>query len=1276
MRSSGFQGVNSTARRPYVVCTPDVLVKVQGETDVTVCGDCTRKVKINDYTTQISTEASVDSPPGSCTITLSVPDTDVNNFFVDGELILASMMEIEVFSKGFFPVGGTSQYYRIFHGLISSVSKSWSNGTTTIQVSCKDMLRWWELTNVTVNPAFLEGFGSSTGNYTLFQNQFSGQNPYTTIIQLAKDAMGDFLLSTGSFTSFRPEQGPEAGVIASYSKNIMAYWNAKFSNTQSSLVLYGTSGQAYTFSGADANVSAQAVSSKIFEQEAKLLQNNLTTSLLFASPKEIATQKLEISRAGDVEFFQSDVQTKLQMALQARDQMGYEFYCDTTGDIVFKPPFYNLNVIPNKPVSWIQDHDIMDDSITESESEVITHVTASGNAFGGVTDWGLNDEITTPRTGVYDFHLLRRFGWRKAELQLEWAGNPRKLFFHLLDWMDRLNAKRQNGTVTIPLRPELRLGFPVWIPKYDAFYYVTGISHTCSFGQQATTTLTLSAKRSKFIAPNNLGVVKPSKGSDGSDNTKTTQAKVRSKDKKIDQTLTQKEQLFEISFPGTVGSTSGLSSDEYQGKPEVIRHPKTGKLLGHPNVVMVYRTSYNGDVLARILDKSGSSEGKNEGKKKSKNPDNSKFTYSEIRKDNLDILSRITQGEKSELLAKLRSSRYEAGMTNAGAYDYAFDESKAFRELALIPSTSISYGVGASGPDARLVSSRTSSDPDEVKKRNAQIDASVRSNEASIKSVKSELEKLAKSLMQSKSDLADYVRRNGSQPNDTVFQLLSTRVSDYAYDYNVKTSELDSLMSEVKILKSQKSNTKAFPSLNILIRPVSDEFGFEVIGHYRYGRGAYIDRGKIQIRTDDGSVANKITVPFSPTGGFLTDTNNVNPSSPGSVNTSALFDQMQPDDYVTGAYSKSLNFGDAYNGVSTTNQNTYSDLIERDRGKGTGLYIEADATKKAKTLFDMTPSNSSNHQSSASSCACSINNADWLSILPEAILKSVINFKSPKASVKTPDDYTYEGLQALAAKDAKAKADAQKLVESVISGATPEKQQETSDFVSEVLKSSSVIVSSVVSALTGTKTTNPTLLLAGSFDESNKTTSTVDSALSTATPTVDSYTNFFDKLNGYLVDTFNSKYKDNVDRENYYSGQSYNIEVSDPRATVSSDESNVLSPPNDALLQRAANGDTEAIKALQASPNDAFGLTQSKIKNFGSTVSSSVGNVSEATKKYVEDVKKAFKDPLSDKKLSPIGISTGISQPQPPSSSVEQEAVNPTKFSSATNTDLPKVPGA
>jgi hypothetical protein len=1090
-------------------------------------------------------------------------------------------MEVEVYAKGYYLIGGMPQYYRIFWGIITSVQKSWSNGVTSVVLSAKDILMWWERTVTTINPAYINGSGSSAGGYQLFQNQFAGQNPYVTIIQLGRDSMGDFLLTTGSLNLFLPERGAESGVVGSYAKDIMAYWQLKFANIQSNLVLFGTSGQAYTFSGELGTVSPIQVADAIFKSEYEKLQNNQTTSVLFLNRKQQQTFKKELSRAGDLEMFQNEYQNKLSLALQARDQLGFEFYCDTTGDIIFKPPFYNLNVLPNKPVSWVQDIDIIDDSIVDSEAEVVTHVYSSGNAFQQDFDPGISDEVTTPKTGVYDFHLLRRYGFRSASLQLEWAGNPRKLFFYLLDWMDRINAKRQSGTVTIPMRPELRMGFPVWVPKYDSFFYIQGIAHQYSPGGQATTTLTLTAKRSKFIAPKNIGEIKKTG--------KTTKVQKTNENGAV--IGNSEDETYKVTFPGTVGTISGLSQqDSSSGTPSNIRDPKTGKLLGYPNVVMVYRSAIDGTVLARILETQGKSASKNPGAKQGKQPNKVQEGLSSgVNNARNDVLRMAIQGNKDALIERVRMHRYEAGMTNTGAYDYAHDVDRSFKEMALVPASSITWGSGTDGgpddPDNKIwnqvngqinpldasgtaPSSGAVSIPD-AKARKAIQDSQVSLAQVNLTDAKASFDKAYKAKTAADKALAGARKQAGTNvpadgTGDANIEALyaATVTADTAL--SIEQANLTFYQTEFNQAKSNTGNFRVLPSLNILIRPVSDEYGFEVIGHNRYGRGAFIDRGGIQL-SDNDKIVNQLSIQFAPTGGALTDASSFTNADPNSVNFASVFEKMMPDDYVTGA-SFTGTTGNAVSNVQTTSAQTYTNLINAN--KGTGLYIEADATRRSKTLAELTPTinvfENSKGVNAFPNCFCGISKPGWVTLLPQELIAKIIG---------STGSLMY-GTQ-----------------ENISSSIMNQAQTELNN-----LTSPESLGQQQVSTPAQQQVTNQKINLYDSILQRGSTP--VNQQLITGNVPSNS---FFTALNEYLINLFNTNLSSNTIREEAYTAA--NLGIISPVDISSQEQDNVLGTPGGALFDRAALGDPVALKALQDNvANKNFGLTDAAIKNFKPTV--------------------------------------------------------------------------
>lgn len=1342
-RTSAFRGTWQPNRRPYLVLAPDVFISIQGETSVIGCGECRREINLNKYLTAVTTNAAVDAVPGDASIALSIPDNDINNFFINGQFLVSPMMEIEVYSKGYYTIGGFPQYYRIFWGLISSVTRAWSNGVTTININCKDILRWWQLTNITINPAFTESIGTSAGTHQLFKNQFAGQNPYTVITRLAQESWGDFSLTTGSFNqNFRPEKGDESRVIGDFTKDIMAYWQLKFSNIWNNLVLFGSSGQAYVFNQTDRNVKAGALTNRIFAEEARLNKINNQTSSFQLQPNELAAYKKEIAKAGDIELTQADTRPKLSVAMDARDQMGnFEFYCDTTGDIIFKPPFYNLNVIPNKPVSWIQDFEIIDDSVSESEDQVITHITSSGNAFGGTTDMGINDEITTPRTGVYDLHLLRQYGWRRYDHSVEWAGNPVKLYFHLYDLMDRMNAKRSYGSVTIPLRPEIRMGFPIWFPKYDSFFYVSGVSHSYSAGGQATTNLTLTAKRSKFIAPKNIGRISTEKQptqsirDEQSVGGRASQKKVI-KDQK---NKTQAAKRYKIEFPGDIGETSTLQDDRQQevigGEAAIIRHPDTGQLLGYPNAVMTFRRSFDGENLPSLLRGMGRAARKNPGSKNKESPGKTNFNYRAVEQGVLDL---IKNKDKTELISRLRLYRYEAGASNLGLYDYAHDKDKIFKEVGIIPANEISWGVGTlGGPDAgpsvtetltnSSFRSKTGANAIAVKKKQEAIDRRIgqlnsdinkegglnsqiktakekaaeelfapleaewkaenqelRTRKEALGTANKKLEQLQKNQKKNGETLAEAdatvnsdteifnralsehgeddritisarnnldisldaqsearvasgetdeeitkteatisdLEENVEDQEETLDDLRGSGVESVNQAIKTLTDQLIEKETELAELRSARLQTKVLPSLNIPVRPVSDEFGFEVIGHQRYGRGAFIDRGRTQIALNEGqSIANQLGIQFAATsvsgsGSLIDEVPDTNDAiaGPGLMDFVATFEKMSPTDYQTGALFTGGQYGneDDVADINFTSQNTYDQDLVDSRGKT--IFIEADATRRATTLGELKPTLSlpDGVSSAYANCECYLGKTQWLSVLPKAVIKRIL--ESETSAVEATTDQSVDEEPEFTAEDLNNDRKNLAIVEDFLEFSEQAKERRGPDgqllFTDEQLETSrdELIVRindaerflSSVEPVVGANSIKVSAAIAAS------------AARYRATPT-----GFFEELNRFLLDKFSQDYRSNKEREEFDTKGGRQVFTTPP---IQPGFNNVLPDPTGELFQRASLGDVDALKALQNDVNFNFGLTKEAAANFKGAKNEAVVQLEDAGTKLRKSI--------------------------------------------------------
>ena len=729
MARGPFQGTYQSGIRPTIVTAPDALVYINGELDVMGCPSCHRKFDLGRYITSISVDLSVESAPGSANITLSIPSHALDDFFFDGVPIITEMMEVEIFAKGYFLLEGLPQYYPIFWGLVTEISEGYSGGEVTITIQCADILKWWELCKMNVNAAFTAPAGV-TGR-SIYGNTFYGLNPYDVIWTLAQQSFGDIVVGTGSLTSMTKESS-QPKTFTNAMGDIMRYWNERFTRIRSSLLLYGTQGVAVR--GDSLHDSFRSGKGNgIASRTVRCANGGPDGGQMVFDPTDpnVVAFRTQFSQAGQVNFWQSEFQSKLELANAAKEAIGYEFYMDVTGDIVFKPPFYNLDILSNKPISWIQDIDIIDYDLSSSESEVVTQIQLQGN-YGGNVDYDMPEECT-PYTSVTDYHLLRKFGWRTRNFNSEFLADPMQMFYTGMDLLDRYNSKRHRGTVTIPLRPELRLGFPVYLSGKDQVWYVSGISHNIQFGGRAQTTLTLTAKRSKFIAPKGLGELKmtsygganstpqgkskgaPAKGKGkqpGGTGGEQTAPNTSAPTEKIGYTSHQlaKHAQFNLDEGDAAQLPADPGNDSKSYEPLILRHPKTGRIMGYPNVVMVFTRPFTQPNLKK--------KAKQQGQKSAEEQKRFKKNINAVGQKAVQAIQSSLEAQPSDLTRDAHTTgRYSYGFNSAGVYIYAHDGGKdghngVIKEMLLIdhPKVHVKGNIKVAGGNGTTCMIRPVSD--------------------------------------------------------------------------------------------------------------------------------------------------------------------------------------------------------------------------------------------------------------------------------------------------------------------------------------------------------------------------------------------------------------------------------------------------------------------------------------------------------------------------------------------------------------------------------------
>lgn len=497
-----YRGTYQPNKRPVYTTAPDCLVYINGELSLPSGANPNRRVPLQPLITSVNVNLGVNSVPGSASIDLQIPRHYLDDLYVGGKLTLTTMLEVQIYAKGHFTVGGAPRYYPLFWGVVTSVGDNYASGENTVSLSCTDILYWWQVSQININPSYLAAQAEQSQKLNFRGHTFTGMNAFDIIYSLSRYVYGDSMNVRNQSVDNR--QFRTEPISGAERKRLMAYWTLKWGRITNNLKMFGPSGQvlqggqlASLLSGENRDFflkgrKGSAKRDKIKDYE-PFKQGGFDVSA-------IAPFSQKISQLGAMELTNSEFETKLNLALQTKEAINYEFYMDVTGEIIFKPPFFNMDTRPNFPVSWIRASDVISRSWAENPPEA-TFIEATGRYTQNV-EIGLGELVQTRATYV-DYRLVQKYGFRPGSFSSEFIGSrenngPKALFYHLVDVLDQQNARVNSGTLTIPFRPELRLGYPVYYEPEDVYYYVEGISHSFSYGARCTTSLTLMARRDKF----------------------------------------------------------------------------------------------------------------------------------------------------------------------------------------------------------------------------------------------------------------------------------------------------------------------------------------------------------------------------------------------------------------------------------------------------------------------------------------------------------------------------------------------------------------------------------------------------------------------------------------------------------------------------------------------------------------------------------------------------------------------------------------------------------
>ena len=556
-----FIGSWQMANKTLVRHTPDAIVLINGHSEMATCATCNKGLNFQKYVTQVSCDATTD-PIASANLTLAIPRHESDVFSYDGNYILQPSLEVVIFMRGYFPMTGIAgmgqdpsdmggfiaddtpvyPYYQVFRGVVTSVTHDFNGGFYTATLQCANLLHFWQNQKLSTNGAVIgDRPDNSQVSPSLIGHVFTNTNPYSIVYTLVKVGFGaafgvEFQISQGSNIAAVDDDDRKALYA-----HAAEWWAKRWTEHSGSLRMYGMNGsimnayqQAYLGSWYDSREDRDNEKTPLFKLAQTVINaqkdNNdfdltryrkildalaatqydpyMTSAGAYRDDKSgkkatldvlsMAAFTLDVGKIGSVNMFETEYMSKMEIIELVKTITGFEFYQDVDGDLVYKPPMYNLDT-RDDPVYRIEDRDLISISETETEPEA-TMCKGTGSHFANITGVGLENWLGVG--GVFiDYRLVAKYGYREETFESNYMNNKQALFVSAINRLDLANVGVKSASITIPLRPEMRAGYPVYVVHLDCFFYAQSINHSFQYGGQCTSTINGVAKRAKWLPP-------------------------------------------------------------------------------------------------------------------------------------------------------------------------------------------------------------------------------------------------------------------------------------------------------------------------------------------------------------------------------------------------------------------------------------------------------------------------------------------------------------------------------------------------------------------------------------------------------------------------------------------------------------------------------------------------------------------------------------------------------------------------------------------------------
>lgn len=548
--------IQSSQEREVIKTAPDMVVYIEGlpfmenpflkERDKD-----TVYVNFNDYITTISTNYTIDGliPTGS--ISMSVPNGFKHLFLAPGgNTIFQVMSSIRIYAKCYFySSSGNTVFRRIFNGLIKSVDLNETQTSLEISIQIAGICRLIEQIQMDMSSA-LQTRGSQP--VTILKTNQGNLSVYDAIYDTFNRTLDFSEFIRYSFNEDRNQAAvgkgnPEQEALK---EQYVVKWTQRLNDLKKEVRIFGAKEfkeikEPITDKDKSRGVEKTGDPQKTGKPNEPLKRPSVSQAESEKLMELLKNYHFDMS-IGSVELFGAQLTPRIERLRLLTDIAGFECYQDIDGLIIVKPPLYNLDCTimgedsfgtttitgPNSATVDITSlsSDLSDENLYEGANPYIIHmaeilsehyaedegairktsIVLTPN-FGNASGIQLSVPVPINDTIRYtDINLVRQFGVREEP--------PKYMGFLEKDTLmnygfaicelNKANRAYRTYQVTIPLRPELRLGFPIYLPHKDMYGYVVSAAISYTVGGQATMSLTCNYIRKRPLMPQKQTITK------------------------------------------------------------------------------------------------------------------------------------------------------------------------------------------------------------------------------------------------------------------------------------------------------------------------------------------------------------------------------------------------------------------------------------------------------------------------------------------------------------------------------------------------------------------------------------------------------------------------------------------------------------------------------------------------------------------------------------------------------------------------------------------------